>query len=132
MRWMPIAVGLAGAWTIANGVAHDIGVWNAARSGGWAYDLRYASLMGLGVTLAFAGALQVWGAFAMRRGERWGRVLAIAAGAFVAVQIVILIPILPAIGLLVVQAGAVLLSVFAGRQGDAKDREEGATRAKTR
>jgi hypothetical protein len=105
LRWLPLAAAALGAWLILNGVAHDIGVWNVARADGRAYDLRYASLLALGVTLVAAGALQIWCASAMRRGEPWARGLSAATAGFVMVHIVLLIPIFPAWGLLAFHAG---------------------------
>lgn len=100
MKWLAWAALALAAWTILNGIAHNVGVWNVARADGRAYDLRYASLLALGWSLVGAGALQAWGAREMWRDTRRGAWLAGAAAAFVIVLVLIYAPIFPAWGLL--------------------------------
>lgn len=114
--WLWRATGLLGAWTLANGVGHTVGVWSAARAAGQAYDLRYASLVALGASLAFAGALQLWSAWAQRGGERGSLVLGGAAALFVVAQVLLFAPILPAFGLLALQVAWLAWAAAAWRR----------------
>jgi hypothetical protein len=65
-----------GSYTIG-GLAHVQGVIETATRRGYPYDLRYAGLLIVGITIAFAGVLCLWAVRGLARGRRraWDRAL---------------------------------------------------------
>lgn len=106
---LPFAALALGAWVVLTGVAHTVGVLRVALDEGKPYDLRLASLLGLGLTLVFAGLLQAGASRGLRAGARWARLLSAASALFVAGHVLLLAPILAAWGLLALQAAHLVL-----------------------
>jgi hypothetical protein len=62
---------------LIGGLAHIQGVMETATRRGYPYDFRYAGLVIVGVSIAYAGALCLWAALGLLRGQRaaWDRAL---------------------------------------------------------
>lgn len=59
------------------GLAHIQGVMATAARRGYTYDFRYAGLLLVGITIAYAGLLCLWAVRGLARGQRhaWDRAL---------------------------------------------------------
>lgn len=60
-----------------SGLAHIQGVMATATRRGYDYDFRYAALVLVGITVAYAGVLCIWAVRGLARGQRhaWDRAL---------------------------------------------------------
>jgi hypothetical protein len=99
-RLLPPATLALGAWVALSGIAHIVGSVRVAIAEAKPYDFRYASLMLLGLSLVFAGALQVASFRAMRRGERGAFLVGGGVSLFTVGLVLLMLPILPAVGML--------------------------------
>ena len=105
---------LLGAWVVLSGVAHTVGSLRV-NVGVKPYDFRFASLMTLGLSLVFAGLLQAAAGRGVARGEGWAFGLGVAASLFVVGLVLLLLPVLPAVGMLALNVALVGLLAWAWR-----------------
>ena len=70
-------MGFVGGWFVISGLAHVQGVMATATRRGYDYDFRYAALVIVGITVAYAGVLCIWAVRGLVRGQRhaWDRAL---------------------------------------------------------
>jgi glucan phosphoethanolaminetransferase (alkaline phosphatase superfamily) len=69
--------GFVGVSYAISGLGHIQGVMATAQSRGYAYDFRYAALLLVGITVAYAGVLCIWAVRGLAHGQRhaWDRAL---------------------------------------------------------
>ena len=129
-RLLPHAALALGAWVVLTGIGHTVGsLWVNVPKGA-PYDFRYASLMTLGLSLVFAGALQVGASRGLRAGARWARLLSAGSALYVVGLVLLLMPIVPALGLLALHVAylALLAAAWRGRGAPAPPAASGAPR----
>lgn len=111
-----------GAWVVANGVGHIVGSLDVALRAARPYDYRLASLMFLGLGLIFAGALQLAAARGVDARGHGPMALAGASALFVVATVLIFLPVLPAIGIGLLNAGLAAWLALAWRASAAAAR----------